>query len=296
MTSISERPEQASDYVAEPSSESGRTRRAPPPCGRRGPSSVHQVAASYPCFSDVNERSQFALNRLITPATSADCDVRLVVPDPRHRRRLLLISVSTSPHAWPRSSGSSIRRGLVDRLVDRRHVELRPVGVVLRDDRLAVERHVEHRLRVVEVLQPARRSGRRPAAFSGTLQNFVYMIVVRHLLEVDLEPELLELALEHLRGVRPGRRVVADHGDLAVDPRTCRCRSRPSSCTRPATPGSPFGLARKSRSGPSSPPASSNPGKPGGMKWVATGPTSSPPRVLRRSVAVRRSRSPPCGR
>ena len=60
---------------------------------------------------------------------------------------------------------------------------------------------VEHRLRVGEVLEPARRSGRSRPSTCGTPQNFVYSVSCGHDAEVELEAQLLELALDDLGGL-----------------------------------------------------------------------------------------------
>ena len=72
MTSSSERPEQAADDVAGHLLAGEGEEGGPPPEGG-GPLSVRSdQLPSLTYFSDVNVRSQFALNLLITPATSAD--------------------------------------------------------------------------------------------------------------------------------------------------------------------------------------------------------------------------------
>ena len=107
--------------------------------------------------------------------------------------------------------------------------------------------------------------GQTSGVFSGTPQNFVYMMSWVTFWRLTLKPELLELALDHLRGVGAGGRVVADHRDLAVRALALAARrTRPSSCTRPRGPGRRPGWRGSRGPGPSRPPASSKPGKSGG--------------------------------
>ena len=89
-------------------------------------------------------------------------------------------------------------RGLVHRLVDLRVVELRQVVVAAVRLRVrALEHRLEHRLRVVEVLEPT-----RGAADGDLLGRLLAPLgvdrVLRHRAETDLEAELLELGLGDL--------------------------------------------------------------------------------------------------
>ena len=99
---------------------------------------------------------------------------RLLVPDPGDERGLLGDHhVDLGPRL-----GALLRiadqLGLVHRRVDLRHVQLGPVRVALRDDVLAVERRVEDRLSVGEVLAPADVRADRDVGV-GTLQKRVYI-------------------------------------------------------------------------------------------------------------------------
>ena len=193
-----------------------------------------------------------------------------------------MTSLSRSPQALAASSGSVICLRLVDLLVQLRIVHLGRVDVARRHDVLAVEQRVEEALRGEEVRAPPevradRHVGLRHLAVLRQHRR------VRDLAELQLEADLLDLVLERLRRLLGRRLVVGDRQQRRAR-RTCRSRSRPSSCT-PARAGRwPSRFDVKSKPGPSSPPASSKPAMPGGRKCVAVVPSVGPPRVCRRTV------------
>ena len=93
-----------------------------------------------------------------------------------------------------------------------RVVELAPVGVVRRHDRRTVERHVEHRQRVVEVPHPA--GGRTDVDLR--LRHAAVLRVHDRLLheaQVRLEAELGQRLNDDLRDRRRVAAVAADHLD-----------------------------------------------------------------------------------
>ena len=161
-----------------------------------------------------------------------------------------LTSLSTSPHAWARSSGSVDQARLLDRLVDLRHIELRPVGVVLRVDGSA--RRTGRRASPAGPGSPGATPtfGQTSGCCSGTLQNRVYMIVWSTGRKVTLKPRSSSWPLNTSAVSFPGG---------MLSPTIVISQSAPSHLplSKPAffmysaaSSGSPFGLARKSRSGP----------------------------------------------
>ena len=194
-------------------------------------------AATY--FSDVKAEVQSGVAACSDAAArSCDADVGLLVPHVRDRRRARsVIFLSTSAHACARSSPSTSVLASSICGVDLRVVELRTSSSCRAGMMFApVERRVEHRLRVREVLDPADvRADRRPSA-CGTWQNFVYIVSLRHLRGAStLKPSLLSCcwATSALR-LAAARRCRRPSGSSR-----CRCTcptdSRPSSCTSSAS-------------------------------------------------------------
>ena len=77
------------------------------------------------------------------------------------------------------------------------------------EDVLAVERRLEHRLRVGEVLEPARRSGRSRPSPCGTSQNFVYSVSCGTMRKLSLKPSFSIWAWATSAVFLPGSALVA---------------------------------------------------------------------------------------
>ena len=148
-------------------------------------------------FSEVHDRSHIELNALTAPLTSAE------------RSSACLSQIQATSGAClgdhhvdlAPGLGALLRIGqelrLVHRGVDLRVVELGPVGVALLDDVLAVERRVEHRLSVGEVLAPADVRADRDVGRRRVAEARVHR-VLRDEPQPDLEAHLLELLLGDL--------------------------------------------------------------------------------------------------
>ena len=196
------------------------------------------------------------------------------------------IGLFASAHACARSAGSTVRLAFSIAAFTPGSSSSDQLTLLAWRISFAVERRVEHGLRVVEVLRPA--VGRAHVDLGvRDLAEAREHRVARDQPELRLEAHLVELRLGDLRDRLVGLGVVGRRAAASRRPRTCprrsprpgstsrRARGRPPACPSSRTPASP-----RCRWTPRSPAI------PGGIQCWAIGPSASPPRCWRSGVAV----------